>query len=66
MTGNVSYFRNNIPDMINKTKDIIFDMINKTKDIIIAVISNNHRLNKIRRILGLSKEEYNRLVDKYY
>jgi len=31
-----------------------------------AVILNNIRVNKIRKVLGITKEEYNNLVDIYY
>jgi len=31
-----------------------------------AVFMNNARLRKVMKVLGVTKEEYNRLVDKYY
>jgi hypothetical protein len=32
--------------------------------LLVAVFSNNARINKIRRILGVTKQQYNYLVDK--
>ena len=31
-----------------------------------AVFANNARIRKIRKILGVSKQQYNALVDKFY
>ena len=31
-----------------------------------AVWSNNHRLKKVMKILGVTKQEYNQLAEKYY